>query len=165
MLLPLCIGITLKKHRKRYKELFPDIKLLIKHFFWSCTPQMIRLFGSVVRWWTMHSEAKHSFFFKQVIRHTSSFKTVPHSLASKHQTMIAYHLSSPCLSKFDLEVSAVSTQPITQRPDSSLTHLRFTLCDNQGHNLHEGNDAGPQSSKGLNQIISQIQTCVYSTLS
>ncbi|KAJ8014294.1 hypothetical protein DPEC_G00038760 [Dallia pectoralis] len=45
-----------------------------------------------------------------VIRHTSCFKNVTLSLASK--MMIAYHLSSPFLSKPDLEFSAVSTLPI-----------------------------------------------------
>lgn len=30
-------------------------------------------------------------------------------MASKHQLMVAYHLSSPCLNRSDLEVSAVST--------------------------------------------------------
>lgn len=87
---------TIIEPRQRYKELFPDIKLLPKHHYLEHYPQMIRLLGPLVGRWTMHFEAKHS-FLKQVIRHTSC-KNVPLSLASKHQTMIAYHLSSPHLS-------------------------------------------------------------------
>lgn len=69
------------EHRQRYKELFPDIKLLPKHHYLEHNEahylqQMIRLFGPVVVQWTMHFEAKHS-FFKQVISHTSCFKNVP----------------------------------------------------------------------------------------
>ncbi|KAJ7998433.1 hypothetical protein DPEC_G00204880 [Dallia pectoralis] len=99
------------EHRQRYVELFPDTRLRPKHHYLEHYPQMIRLFGPVVSQWTMRFEAKHR-FFKQVIRHTSCFKNVPLSLASKHQMMIAYHLSSPFLSKPDLEVSAVSTLPV-----------------------------------------------------
>ena len=89
------------EHRQRYQTLFPDIKLIPKHHYLEHYPQIIRLFGPVVGQWTMRFEAKHS-FFKQIIRHTSCFKNVPLSLASKHQLMIAYHLSSPCLNKSDL---------------------------------------------------------------
>lgn len=95
---------------ERYKELFPDIKLLPKHHYLEHYPQMIRLFGPVVGQWTMRFEAKHSsfFFFKQVIGHTRCFKNIPLSLASKHQMMIVYHLSKP-----DLEVG------LTQRGDGT----------------------------------------------
>ena len=96
------------EHRQRYIELFPDKRLLPKHHFLEHYPQMIKLFGPLVGQWTMRFEAKHS-FFKQVIRHTSCFKNVPLSLASKHQMMIGYHLASPSKSKPDIEVSAVST--------------------------------------------------------
>lgn len=88
----------IKAHRQRYQELFPDIKLLPKHHYLEHYPQMIRQFGPTVGQWTMRFEAKHS-FFNQVIRYTSCFKNVPLYLASKHQMMITYHLSSPCLSK------------------------------------------------------------------
>lgn len=71
----------------------------------------IRQFGSVVGQWTLRFEAKHS-SFEQVMRHTSCFKNVPLSLASKHQMMIAYHVSPPCLSKSDLEVSTFSSLPV-----------------------------------------------------
>lgn len=99
------------ERRKRYQELFPDIKLLPKHHHLDYYPRMIRQFGPVVRQWMMRFEAKHS-FFKQVMRHTSCFKNVALSKASKHQMMIAYHLSSPCVSKSDLEVSTVSSLPV-----------------------------------------------------
>lgn len=72
---------------------------------------MIQLFDPLVGQWTLCFEAKHS-FFKQVVRHTSCFKNLPFTLATTHQMMITYHLSSPCLSKSDVEVSAVTTPPV-----------------------------------------------------
>lgn len=116
------------EHRQRYKELFPDIKLLPKHHYLEHYPQMIRLFGPIVGQWTMRFEAKHS-FFKQVIRHTSCFKNVPLSLASKHQMMIAYHLSAPFLSKSDLEVSAISTLPVDLLKEEIAQVIRKKFSD------------------------------------
>ena len=121
------------EHRQRYKELFPDIRLLPKHHYLEHYPQMIRLFGPVVGQWTMRFEAKHS-FFKQVIRHTSCYKNVPLSLASKHQMMIAYYLSSPCLTKSDLEVSAVSTLPVDLLKEEIAQEIRQRFSDT--HKVH-----------------------------
>lgn len=73
------------EHRMRYQELFPEVKLLPKHNFLEHYPQMIR---PLVSQWTMRFEGKHS-FFKKVVKHTSCFKNVPLSLATKHQMMIA----------------------------------------------------------------------------
>lgn len=116
------------EHRQRYQVLFPDIRLLPKHHYLEHYSQMIRLFGPVVGQWTMRFEAKHS-FFKKVIRYTKCFKNVPLSLASKHQMMIAYYLSSPCLSKSDLEVSAVSTLPVDLLKEEIAQDIRQKFSD------------------------------------
>lgn len=36
-------------HRHRYKELFPGVRLLLKHHYLEHYPQMIRFFGLLVR--------------------------------------------------------------------------------------------------------------------
>lgn len=77
-------------HRQRYLELFPQIKLQPKHHYLEHYPQMIRYFRPLIALWTMRFEAKHS-FFKKVVRQTNCFKNIPHSLAIKHQFMLAYH--------------------------------------------------------------------------
>lgn len=125
------------EHRQRYKELFPDIRLLPKHHYLEHYPQLIKLFGAVVGQWTMRFEAKHS-FFKQVIRHTSCFKNVPLSLASKHQMMIAYHLNSPCLSKSELEVSSVCTLPVDLLKEEIAQVIRQKFSDTTEVHLAQG---------------------------
>lgn len=116
------------EHRQRYKELFPDIKLLPKHHFLEHYPQMVRLFGPLVVQCTMHFEAKHS-LFKRIIRHTRCYKNVPLTLASKHQMMIAYHQSAPCLTTSNLEVSAVSTLPVDLLKDEIAENIRKRFSD------------------------------------
>lgn len=131
------------EHRHRYKDLFPDIKLLPKHHYLEHYPQMIKLFGPAVGQWTMRFEAKHG-FFKRVIRHTNCFKNVPLSLASKHQMMIAYHLSSPCLGKSDLEVSAVFTLPVDLLKEEVAHIIRQKFSD-----THEVQLAQCVTTKGI----------------
>ncbi len=101
----------ISEHRQRYQELFPEWRLLPKHHYLEHYPQIIRLYGPLVGYWTIRFEAKHS-FFKQAIRHTSCFKNVPFSLATKHQLMIGYQLTSPSLEKSELEVSSGSAVPV-----------------------------------------------------
>lgn len=124
------------EHTQRFRELFPDIKLLPKHHYLEYYPQMIRRFGPLVGQWTMRFEAKHS-FFKQVIRHTSCFKNVPLTLASNHQMMITYHLSSLSLSKSDLEVSAVSTLPVDLLKEEMAQAIRQKFSDTTQVHLAE----------------------------
>lgn len=64
------LEMKISEHRKRYQELFPNVKLLPKHHFLEHYPGMIKSFGPLVSVWTMRFEAKHR-FFKQVARHTS----------------------------------------------------------------------------------------------
>lgn len=71
---------------------------------------MVKSFGPLVSLWTMRFEAKHS-FFKHVARHTNCFKTIPYSLAVKHQLIISYHLKSSH-EKHTLKVSTASTVPL-----------------------------------------------------
>lgn len=99
------------EHRQRYLELFPDVRLLPKHHYLEHYPQMLRYFGPLTAVWTMRFEAKHG-FFKKILKHTSCFKNVPLTLASKHQLMIAFHINSPSYGKSSLDVPNVSTVPV-----------------------------------------------------
>lgn len=158
------------EHRQRYQTLFPHIKLIPKQHYLEHYPQIIKLFGPVIGQWTMRFEAKHS-FFKQVIRHTSCFKNVPLSLASKHQMMIAYHLSSPCLSKSDLEVSAVSTLPVDllreeiaqvirqKFPDTPELHLAQCVTT-KGITYRKGMILAHRATGGLTEFSEIDQICI-----
>lgn len=84
------LDTLISEHRHRLLEVFPKLKLTPKHHFLEHHPDLIRGFGPLVSLWTMHFEAKHS-FFKQVARHTKNFQNILLSLASKHQMMMAYH--------------------------------------------------------------------------
>ena len=158
------------EHRQRYQTLFPDIKLIPKQHYLEHYPQIIRLFGPVVGQWTMRFEAKHS-FFKQIIRHTSCFKNVPLSLASKHQMMIAYHLSSPCLNKSDLYVSAVSNLPVDllreeiaqvirqKFPDTSEVQLAKCVTT-KGITYRQGMILAHRATGGLPEFSEIGQICI-----
>lgn len=125
---PAFLECKIIEHRQRYQALFPYIRLLPKHHYLEHYAQMIRLFGPVVGQWKICFEAKHS-FFKKVVRYTNCFKNVPLSLASKHQMMIAYYLSSPCLSKSDTEVSALSTLPVDLLKEEIAQDIRQKFSD------------------------------------
>lgn len=78
------LPIKISKDRQKYQELFSGVQLLPKYHYLEHYPQLIRMFGPLVRLWTMCFEAKYV-FFKHVVRHTNCFKNVPLSLAIKHQ--------------------------------------------------------------------------------
>lgn len=103
------LDCKITEHRDRFLELFPA-RLLPKHHFLEHYPQMIECFGPLVGQWTMRFEAKHS-FFKKVARHTNCFKNIPLTLATKHQQMIAYHISALHL-KPAVEVENVYVLPV-----------------------------------------------------
>ncbi len=102
------LDCKITEHRNRFLELFPA-RLLPKPHFLEHYPQLIECFGPLVGQWTMRFEGKHS-FFKKVVRHINCFKNIPLTLATKHQQMIAYHISALHL-KTDLEVHHVSVLP------------------------------------------------------
>lgn len=56
------LEMKISEHRKRYQELFPNVKLLPKHHFLEHYPGMIKSFGPLVSVWTMRFEAKLRFF-------------------------------------------------------------------------------------------------------
>lgn len=105
------LDTKISEHRHRYRQVFPEAKLLPKHHFLEHYPQLIKAFGPLVAMWTMRFETKHS-FFKRVVRHTSCFRNILLSLAVKHQFMLAYHLHGTDILKPALSVSNLSTVPV-----------------------------------------------------
>lgn len=89
---------------------------------------MVRLFGPPVGQCKISFEAKHS-FFKRIIRHTRCYKNATLTLASKHQMMIAYYQSAPCLTTSNLEVSAVSTLPVDLLKDEIAENITKRFSD------------------------------------
>lgn len=164
------LNSKISEHRDRLLELFPDIKLLPKHHFVEHYPQMIKNFGPLVSLWTMRFEAKHS-FFKQVARHTSCFKNIALTLASKHQQMIAYHIRSPGLKKNTIEVTHVSTVPVdilnqqvasTLRQDNpgiTEVHLSKSVTF-RGIRYRNGMIVAYGSAGGLPEFAEVTQMCI-----
>lgn len=160
------------EHRQRYQELFPDARLLPKHHYLEHYPQMIRFFGPLVILWTMRFEAKHS-FFKQIVKHTSCFKNIPLTLASKHQLMIAFHINSSSYGKSSLDVSNVSTVPLdvlkeevaqavrTKYPNTSEVHLAKAALSN-GIAYSKGMVVAYGSVGGLPEFAEIKHVCVIS---
>lgn len=70
----------------------------------------------------MRFEGKHS-LFKKVARHINCFKNIPLTLATKHQQMIAYHISALHLTN-DLEVHHVSVLPVDVMNKDVVSSLR-----------------------------------------
>lgn len=126
------------EHRQRFHKLFPGVRLLPKHY-----PHLIRCFGPLVTLWTMRFEAKHS-FFKQIVKHTSCFKNLPLTLASKHQFMIAFHLCSPSYGKSSIDVPHVSTLPVDVLEEEMAQAIRLKYP-----NISEVQLAERASSSGI----------------
>ena len=137
------------EHRQRYEELFPGVRLLPKHHYLEHYPWMIRCFGPLVTLWTMRFESKHS-FFKQIVKHTSCFRNVPLSLASKHQFMIAFHLNSPSYGKSSLDVSSVSTVPVDVLQEDIVQAVRSKYpSTSEMHLANNASSSGIAYSKGM----------------
>lgn len=131
------------EHRQRYQELFPGVRVRPKHHYLEHYPHMIRCFGPLVALWTMRFKSKHS-FFKQIVKHTSCFKNIPLTLASKHK-LIAFHINSPSYGKSSLDVLNVSTVPVdvlkeelahairSKYPNTSEVHLAKNPSLQQGY--------------------------------
>lgn len=160
----------ISEHRQKLQELFPDLQLLPKHHYIEHYPQLTKMFGPLVLFWTMRFEAKHS-FFKQVVRHTNCFKNLPLSLAVKHQLMISYQLTSTNDEKSDIEVTNVSTLPIeilkneiiltVKQKFPSAAEVCLTKCvSSKGVHYRNGMIVAYGSTSGLPDFGEILQICI-----
>lgn len=158
------------EHRQRYQELFSCVRLLPKHHFLEHYPQMIRYFGPLSAVWTMRFEAKHR-FFKQIVKHTSCYKNVLLTLASKHQLMISFHISSPSYGKCNLDAHHASPVPVDLLKEDVCQAIRSKhpgtcevyLAKNVsviGITYSEGMIVTHGSTSGLPEFAEIIQMCV-----
>ncbi|XP_044194551.1 uncharacterized protein LOC122971866 isoform X1 [Thunnus albacares] len=102
-------------HRQGLQAVFPDFKLRPKHHYLEHYPELTRCFGPLVHLWTMRFEGKHR-FFKRVIHDTQNFKNVLKTLATRHQHMMAYHLSAPLFFRPHTRASSVTSVQIATLP-------------------------------------------------
>ncbi|KYN10446.1 hypothetical protein ALC57_17420 [Trachymyrmex cornetzi] len=74
------------------QKLFPEEPMKPKHHYLLHYTYLIKIFGPIRHFRTLRFESKHQ-YFKQVIKHSSCFKNILLSLATKHQLLNAFHLS------------------------------------------------------------------------
>lgn len=67
---------------------FPDKNPRTKHHFISHYPYLIRHFGPLRHLWTLRFESKHK-YFKNIVKHSPSFKNILLTLSTKHQFLMA----------------------------------------------------------------------------
>lgn len=80
-------------HRQLLQEVFPNLRLRLKHHYIEHYPCLIKCFGPLVHLWTMRFEGKHR-VFQKVVRDTHNYKNVLKTLAERHQNMMAFYLSN-----------------------------------------------------------------------
>nr|XP_023651449.1 uncharacterized protein LOC111835405 isoform X2 [Paramormyrops kingsleyae] len=103
-------------HRQSLQAVFPYFKLRPKHHYIEHYPELTKCFGPLVHLWTMRFEGKHR-FFKKVIHDTQNFKNVLKTLATRHQHMMAYHLSAPLFFKPHTHASSVTSVYVATLPE------------------------------------------------
>lgn len=164
------LEVKILDHRQKYEVLFPDVRILPKQHFLEHYPHLIRCFGPLVQLWTMHFESKHG-FFKQIVKHTSCYRNIPLTLASKHQFMIAFHINSPSYGKHSLDVSGVSTVPVDVLRGEVVESVRskypniFDVClarnaSKDGITYSKGMVVAYGSVSGLPEFAEIIQMCI-----
>ncbi|KAJ8671567.1 hypothetical protein QAD02_002826 [Eretmocerus hayati] len=68
---------------------FPDHRLRPKHHYLTHYPQLILLYGPLIKVWTLRYESKHK-FFKKTIRTRQNFKNVVKTASEKHELLQSY---------------------------------------------------------------------------
>lgn len=76
-----------------FTEQFPDTRIIPKLHYLLHYPEFIMLYGPPRRYWGMRFEAKHA-YFKAISLKIKNFLNIPKTLATRHQHLQAYQLSS-----------------------------------------------------------------------
>lgn len=87
------------QHHCKFKELFPDCRLIPKHHFMCHYPFVVRQSGPLISLWTMRFEGKHN-YFAQLANNTKNFKNICHTLAWRHQ-----QYSAVAFKKFSTQIA------------------------------------------------------------
>jgi hypothetical protein len=102
-------------HRQLLQEVLASLRLRPKHHFIEHYPHLIKCFGPLVHLWTMRFEGKQK-IFKKIIRDTNNYKNVLKTLAERHQSMMAFYLSSPRFFKPSVQTSKVESVYVDSLP-------------------------------------------------
>lgn len=111
-------------HCQLFTDVFPNERLP-KHHYLEHYPNLIRCFGPLADLWTMRYEAKHSFF---------NFKNPLKTLASRHQSMIAFALDAQNFFKAPLHVEKLKVVKL-----SAVEPRLRTAVENKSEFLVPGN--------------------------
>lgn len=102
-------------HRQLFQEVFPNVRFRPKHHYIEHYPHLIKCFGPLVHLWTMRFEGKHK-VFKKIIHDTHNYKNVLKTLAERHQSMMAFYLSSSKFFKPPVQTSKMESLYISSLP-------------------------------------------------
>nr|XP_054604470.1 uncharacterized protein LOC129165387 isoform X1 [Nothobranchius furzeri] len=102
-------------HRQLFQEVFPNVRLRPKHHYIEHYPHLIKCFGPLVHLWTMRFEGKHK-VFKKIIHDTHNYKNVLKTLAERHQSQMAFYLSSSKFFKPHVQTSKMESMYISSLP-------------------------------------------------
>ncbi|KAK0148422.1 hypothetical protein N1851_011247 [Merluccius polli] len=102
-------------HRQLLQEVLPSLRLRPKHHFIEHYPHLIKCFGPLVHLWTMRFEGKHK-IFKKIVHDTNNYKNVLKTLSERHQSMMAFYLSSPRFFKPSVQTSKVESVYVDSLP-------------------------------------------------
>ncbi|KAJ8665138.1 hypothetical protein QAD02_006800 [Eretmocerus hayati] len=83
------LEILIQEYLSKRESLFPDDRLRPKHHYLIHYPQLILLYGPLIKVWTLRYESKHK-FFKKTIRTRQNFKNIIKTASEKHELLQSY---------------------------------------------------------------------------
>lgn len=110
-------------HRQLLQEVFPNLRLRPKHHYIEHYPHLIKRFGPLVHLWTMRFEGKHK-VFKKIVHDTHNCKNVLKTLAERHQSIMAFYLSSPRFFRPPVQTSKVESVFVESLPADTRVHIK-----------------------------------------
>ncbi|XP_035710488.1 uncharacterized protein LOC118436458 isoform X2 [Folsomia candida] len=121
-------------HHSKFKELFPENRLIPKHHFMCHYSYVIRQTGPLISLWTMRFEGKHNYFV-QLANHTKNFRNISYTLSIRHQQYAAVMSKNIVLN--ELKVENILSIKLCQfsNPFDAIELLRkvngFEKCDEE----------------------------------
>ena len=86
------LRVLIEEHHTMFIELYPNHSFIPKFHYLIHYPDQIRMFGPLIRAWTMRYEGKLN-YFKQIAR-SGNYKNITLTLAKRHQRWLSYQLHS-----------------------------------------------------------------------
>ena len=105
------LACLIDEHHQLFRLLSP-VGMTPKFHYLIHYPRIISSFGPPIRYWTMRFEAKHQ-YFKDLARKLKNFKNLPHTLATRCQTLQAVSLSSSFFQLSEMHCGPGETIPVS----------------------------------------------------